>query len=129
MFTTEIIKMKVREWYPLVSLTELEISEIENLIHPIPWQFQNVETLRGLVDDFLKFRTSTKQDEIKAAALALFNEAIEDVFCKLHEQFKTAGGDIFPLQQCKLDDLEQDLADLAAVQVLQNLPEFSEIDS
>lgn len=60
--------------------------------------------------------------EIKSYVSDQIDTHISNVFCLAHAKFKTASGDITPEMQRRLDQLQNQLADLISAQVKMNLP-------
>jgi len=59
--------------------------------------------------------------EIEKEAYKLIEDAMDDVFNKLHQKYKTVSGDISPSQQFELDNFQENLSKLVTTQVYQNI--------
>jgi hypothetical protein len=60
------------------------------------------------------------QTKLKELAQQFVNNAIEDAFYKLHQEFKTESGDIAPEQVLKLDELIEEISQIAIQVINQN---------
>ena len=61
------------------------------------------------------------REQIKLSAEQYIDEAIDEVFNELHQDFPTKSGDITPMQLHELEQLKEQLVDLITMQVKQNL--------
>jgi hypothetical protein len=61
------------------------------------------------------------KEQIRVSAEHLIDEAIDEVFNELHQDFPTKSGDITPMQLHQLDELKEQLVILITKQVEQNL--------
>ena len=59
--------------------------------------------------------------DVKSFVADKLDNALNYVFTAAHQHFKTKSGDIEPLQQVRLDQLQADLVDLITAQVKENL--------
>jgi len=64
---------------------------------------------------------STTKSDIEKRALELVEQNIDLIFNKLHQEFKTDAGDIYPEQGVELDNLQESLVKLMTTQVTQNI--------
>jgi hypothetical protein len=67
------------------------------------------------------------KSRIQKDAIKLFESSIETVFSALHEKYQTAGGDISPMQQHKLDEAQANLIYIMTEQVFQNI-DFTKVN-
>jgi hypothetical protein len=65
--------------------------------------------------------TKSIQNDIKKDVLEHLEGSIEGFFFYFHNKYKTTSGDIAPDQLAKLDQLKNELAELMATQIYQNL--------
>lgn len=61
------------------------------------------------------------KSEIRKDASLLLKASIESIFNTLHEKYKTINGDVSPLQQRVLENIQEDLPILISEQIFQNL--------
>lgn len=61
------------------------------------------------------------REQIRLSAEYLIDEAIDEVFNEIHQDFPTKSGDITPNQMEQLDELKEQLVNLITNQVEQNL--------
>lgn len=61
------------------------------------------------------------KSEIKRNALVALETMSEALFQTLHKTYQTTSGDISPMQQFRLEELQEELSDLIAQQVFQNI--------
>jgi len=61
------------------------------------------------------------KSNIKQDANVIIESLIEKTFSTLHKKYKTASGDISPLQQHELEELQNKISSLICEQVFQNI--------
>ena len=67
------------------------------------------------------------KSQIKIDAIKMIEASNESIFSALHEKYNTIGGDISPMLQYHLEEAQENLVNIIAEQVFENI-DFSKIN-
>jgi len=68
-------------------------------------------------------RQEELKEDIRQDAESMVRNDLDEVFVRLHNRYNTISGDISPEQDRKLESYIENISELIAEQVYQNLPE------